>query len=701
MARLYESSSDYGEHLTYAGDPVDVDIYDSEFGYDRAELSYDGDPIDVAQGYASPNISYGDGSQGYNGSVTVATTATGAGTGASTTTGVRTTSRTATGVGTGTSNNAILHEQLRTGYGAGGATTNDTADVLHAHVRTLTSATAGSSTTTTNHIAFHRKTANGSGVGTSTVTSIVVIDRTGSSNAYGSHFAVYKREHLRAVTNAGTSAVTILSTHVHPRTSSDTATSSSVIESNRFFAVTATANGLGTSSVTQEHTHLRDGSATGTSSQTSTEAHTHLRGATGAGTASSNNTIQRGHLRTAWAQGGATTGDTAELLHVHLRGSTDVGTGTSTIVRIVVVLRTVHDATQGNSVTVSRSKLERIGSSAGTSTSVVEYYVTHPRTASGSGTSEYVITERIRRMARYQLDNVIDRVRRHLNSSLRHETNVLSVNFTATDTVLTLAYDLSTSIRPGSILSVGTELCRVVSFEAISKEITVVRGWQDSSVEEHGPGSEVLINPRFTRFDIFDAIIDEIAAWETEIFKVQDHQWEINGDTDSVELPVEYIDAIGVCRVTRQWEGNDSTSWPRIKYRLQRGSVSEWDGALSSGLVIRLVFENNMRRTGKVHALIAMPFDVTMTLVGTTNLASEMGMTPSQIDLLVQGVKVRLLADDENIRSSRQAANAALAINQYNAQSNLDHLQVARANYIRRYNEEITKIRARYPVKSW
>lgn len=616
MSRLYESSTDYEEHITYAGNTVEQDYDNPDYLYDREQLTYEGTTADLEKGYASSTVTYSQ-NYGYNGSSTIS------------------------------------------------------------------------------------KIADGAGTSNQTAIPTRVVVRTSTSSAISAQFVTQLQIHKRIVSNTGTGTQSSSQLHTHLRNANSAGTATSASSGVRIVFRSASNATTGTSSVTRIVIHKRQQLSSGTGTQSTTVLHIHLRSSTSNGTSSSNNAIVHGHIRTAYGIGGATTGDTANILHTHLRSSTNNGQGTSNVVRVVIKLRSANGNGQGTATIISRRIVPRTTINAGTSQYVVEYYVTRLRIAISSGTSRSTTQERLRRMARYTVDNVIDRVRRHMNSSLRHETNVLAVAFSASDTTLTMSYELSTSIRPGSILSIGTELCRVISFEANSKQVTVLRGWQDSQIESHGASTEVLINPRFTRFDIFDSIIDEIASWETEIFKVEDYQWTLNGDTDTVELPSQFENAIGVCRVSRQWDDPDSTSWPRIKYRLQRGSVSEWDGALSSGLVIRLVFEGNIKRTGKIHALIAMPFDITTTLQGTTNLVSVLGMTPSQVDLLVQGVKVRLLADDENIRSSRQAANVALSINQYNAQSNLDHLQTARVNYIRRYNEEVTKIRARYPVKSW
>ena len=186
MARLYESSTDYEENVTYAGDTLASDRYDSEADYDRITVTYEGAVTDTPQGYSSTSITYADVTASYNGSKTVDRTATGAGTGASasvelhthprtssssgtggsTSTGVRIVPRTATGAGAGTSNNAILHEHLRTSYGTGGATAGDTAIGLHIHPRTGSGTGAGTGVTTSRRL--YRRNGTGTGAGTAT-----------------------------------------------------------------------------------------------------------------------------------------------------------------------------------------------------------------------------------------------------------------------------------------------------------------------------------------------------------------------------------------------------------------------------------------------------------------------------------------------------------------------------------------------------
>ena len=154
-------------------------------------------------------------------------------------------------------------------------------------------------------------------------------------------------------------------------------------------------------------------------------------------------------------------------------------------------------------------------------------------------------------------------------------------------------------------------------------------------------------------------------------------------------------------RVTRQWENSDSSSWPNLQYRLLRGDASVWSGASLSGLVVRLLPQNNVLRNGKVHALIAYPFIVDDTLTTTQDLVTDIGLSTSMLDVLSMGIKVRLLSDDENNRSQRQAADESRRDGAVPVNRGLEVAQTMRGNYLRRYADEVLKLRTRYPLKAW
>ena len=229
MSRLYESSTDYEEHITYSGVPADVDYDNPQYSYDRPLAGYDGDTQDLDQGYASTSITYSAGVTGYNGSRTLDTTATGSGTGTSTATGLHKQLRTATGSGTGTSLNAIVHEQLRTATGSGGATTGDTATGLHTQIRTATGSGAGGSSATGLH--KHLRTATGSGAGTQTGTGVRVQLRAATGAGTGTQTAAGLHKQLRTATGAGTGTQTTIGVHKQLRSGTGTGTGADIAAS--------------------------------------------------------------------------------------------------------------------------------------------------------------------------------------------------------------------------------------------------------------------------------------------------------------------------------------------------------------------------------------------------------------------------------------------------------------------------------------
>lgn len=304
-------------------------------------------------------------------------------------------------------------------------------------------------------------------------------------------------------------------------------------------------------------------------------------------------------------------------------------------------------------------------------------------------------------MARTTVRSIIDRTIRQLNSSIRTELNTLAGNVSSSDTTLTLTYDLTPAYRLGSVLSINLELMRILSVDTTTKTVTVMRGWQDSEPAAHTANDEVHVNPRFNRYEAYDALIDEVTSWEPDLFKVITYEWTVESNQETVELPSSLAQALGIIRLRRNWTDEESSSWPQIKFRVQKGDSSVWSGASTSGLVIRLVGFNNHIRDGKIMAQVAYPFIVDDTLTETDDLVSDIGLQRSMLDLLVMGIKVRLLSDDENNRASRQPADESRRAGDVPVNRGLELAQTVRANYTRRYAAEVLKLKASYPMVAW
>ena len=305
-------------------------------------------------------------------------------------------------------------------------------------------------------------------------------------------------------------------------------------------------------------------------------------------------------------------------------------------------------------------------------------------------------------MARDTVSTIVERVRRQLNSTVRLEVNVLGASLNPTETTVTLTYELQNSLRNGAVLSIDNELMRVVNVDELAQEATVIRGWQDSIAAAHTTGVEVLVNPRFTHFDIFDAMLQEIDSWAPDLFDIVDVETATTDETRAVELAVDYATALGVLRVRRNWtEDAQSLVWPDITFTLQRGSAAAWSAASTSGLIVRLT-NNGVGRAnvGSLLLTIAMPYDASDIALDTV-LSTDKNIGAGLIELIELGVKYRLMMDDETGRSARNAQDEPRRNEDVSPNAALSLGQALANRYERRRNAEVIRFRTRYPMDAW
>lgn len=305
-------------------------------------------------------------------------------------------------------------------------------------------------------------------------------------------------------------------------------------------------------------------------------------------------------------------------------------------------------------------------------------------------------------MARSTVENTIERIRRQLNSSLRMEVNTLASSLTTSTDPITLNYELSNSIRPGAILSIGTELMRVIAVNRASKEINVLRGWQDTDAEAHDDDAEVLINPRFTRFDLWDSIILEIASWEPDLYTLSDDVESIAGDAEGFELASAYSNALGVVELRRNFTEDDSSVWPEFPFELHRGASANLTPTEGSGLFVRFTSNGGRARSaGTVLARVAIPYDTALITAESTDLITDVGLDTSLLELVELGVKYRVMMDDEMARSGRMVQDEPRRNDEVPVGAALTAAQFVLQRYERRRRQEVERLRTKYPFRAW
>jgi hypothetical protein len=305
-------------------------------------------------------------------------------------------------------------------------------------------------------------------------------------------------------------------------------------------------------------------------------------------------------------------------------------------------------------------------------------------------------------MARTTVENTIERIRRQLASTVRLEINTLGSTLTDSTTTFPLTYDVANSIRSGAVLSVGRELMRVITVNVSSKEVTVIRGWQDTNAAAHDTGAEVLINPRFTRFDIFDAIVQEIDSWSPDIFRVEDDTDDFPVEATGFEVPTAYVNALGVVSLRRNYTEDASAVWPDMPFKLYRGRSGSLTPTEGTGMYVRFTKGLGYTTQAGAYAIrYALPYDTALIVDEDTDLVGDVGIDSPLLELVELGVKYRLLMDDENPRSGRGVQDEPRRTEEVPPGASMNQTQAVLQRYERRRNSEVLRLRTMHPFRSW
>lgn len=300
-------------------------------------------------------------------------------------------------------------------------------------------------------------------------------------------------------------------------------------------------------------------------------------------------------------------------------------------------------------------------------------------------------------MARTTVDAFLGRMRRQLHGgSHRLQTDILNEDLDTTETDVTLLVGSSAGIIPGATLSIGLELMRVTAWNSGTKTATVIRGWLDSEPAAHTTNAEVIINPRWSTLDIYDAMVDEINSW-TELYRIVSDEFPIAGGIDTLELPASWANMMGIVVVRRKWNATyeASTAWPEIDARLYRGTTDWTQAAPTSGLMLRF---KEPTAAGTVYVVAAMPF-ATSSPALADDLIADVGVSESMFDVLGMGVKLRVWSDHEIGRSSRHAQDDSRRAEETPVGATVQPWSLMAAQYRLRKAEELKRLQGMYPVR--
>lgn len=236
------------------------------------------------------------------------------------------------------------------------------------------------------------------------------------------------------------------------------------------------------------------------------------------------------------------------------------------------------------------------------------------------------------------VSQVITRTQRQLLSGVVEERNKLAANITASATSCVLSYDLG-SVRTGSVLEIGSEQMYVWEVVEATKTLTVERAFNGTTAVAHTSGSIVIVNPRFPRNQILEAINDELADLSSPVnglFQVKTVDFRYNGSDRQVNLGVTGT-VIDLIDVRSRYKADDYQQVRNVK--LLRDMPTKDFG---SGLALQLdqnAYQGDMRVTYKA------PFG--KAVAEADNVQNICGFPEPAEDLLVLGAQIRLMAPRE------------------------------------------------------
>ena len=311
-------------------------------------------------------------------------------------------------------------------------------------------------------------------------------------------------------------------------------------------------------------------------------------------------------------------------------------------------------------------------------------------------------------MARTTISELVEGIRRELNSINRYEVSTLGASISASATTVTLTYDLPPSLRAGAVVTVGVESMRVMDVTPAAKEILVIRGWEGSEPVVHSAGDEVWINPRFTATKIYEALHDECLALPDSLYRVARAQVPVLDGADTVELPATWQHMYGLIDARKYLidpvtqAGANRTVWPRVEGRIYRADPTVWTEGPSTGVYFRFAKRvSNWTGTSTVGSVLftaALPFDLTG-FATEADLVDDFGMLASMTDVLRMGVKIRLMPDEEIGRSDRRGQDEARRADEVPPGTADRPVRTLFAMYMRRRQEEASRLRTQFPIR--
>lgn len=233
--------------------------------------------------------------------------------------------------------------------------------------------------------------------------------------------------------------------------------------------------------------------------------------------------------------------------------------------------------------------------------------------------------------------NLIDRTAQLLLAGTVEERNKLASTVNASATTITLSYALG-SLTDQTVFEIESELMYVWDADITAKTLTVERGFGGTTAASHTGGAIVTVNPKFPRWQILQALNDELADLSSPmngLYQMKTLDIAYNGSDRMVNL-TSVTSLIDLYEVRLRYLADD---YPIVHgVRLMR-DLPTTDFASGNALV----FDTDTR-SGTVRVVYKAAYDP---FTSESSTVASTGASATLEDLLVLGAQIRLLAGRE------------------------------------------------------
>ena len=284
---------------------------------------------------------------------------------------------------------------------------------------------------------------------------------------------------------------------------------------------------------------------------------------------------------------------------------------------------------------------------------------------------------------------VLTRASRQLLSGTVEERNKLATTVTSADTSIVLSYDLG-GFREGSVIEIESELMYVWESATATKTLTVQRGYDGTTAAAHTAGALAIVNPRFPRQQMLDALnsdIDDLSSTVNGLFRVVAQDISYNGSDRQLNI-TSATGIIDLLDVRLRYLADD---YPVIRnVRLQRNLPT---ADFASGFAI--VFDQPVM-AGTLRVVTKREF--TRATTEASDLQSVCFVPQSCEDILEMGVILRMMNGREIKRNFIESQGDTRRSDEVPAGSTRDSLTNIQRLRRERIVSEAARLKQQYPL---